>query len=451
MNHTTNKYDVIIVGGGMVGAAFACALAGTRLQVALVEGKQPDLQWPKPTYDLRTSALSRASQRILEALEVWPFIAAMRLSPYTDMHVWDSKGNGVIHFDCADIGEPSLGHIVENGVILAALYKRLTDIDNVSLLCPATPRALYQGLNGYTLTLDQGQTLQTDLIVAADGARSWVRQAAGIEVHTQDYQQTAVVTNVKTALHHQYTAWQVFLPSGPLAFLPLTDGYSSIVWSTSPQNAQELLAMSEADFKAALQQSFNNTLGEITEAGELGAFPLRSLHAKHYVKPALALIGDAAHTIHPLAGQGVNLGFADAACLAEVLLDAMHAGKPIGDYQVLRRYERWRKGDNLSMLSAMSAFKTVFGSRSSLLRLGRNMGFNLANRITPAKNFLIRYAMGLAGDLLSMAYTLNTLTSMPCMSCILIREGSGRLRYSFRKISPSYTRMRCQRSRYKGL
>jgi 2-octaprenylphenol hydroxylase len=403
MNNAVESYDVVIVGGGMVGAAFACTLANTNLRVALIEGKPPDLQWPKAQYDLRTSALSRASQRILESLEVWPLIEAMRVSPYTDMHVWDSSGNGVIHFDCADIGEPSLGHIVENGVIVAALYQRLAAIDNVSLLCPATPRALSRGLHRYTLTTDQGQTLQADLVVAADGARSWVRQAAGIEVHTQDYQQTAVVTNVKTAEHHRYTAWQVFLPTGPLAFLPLNEGYSSIVWSTSPEQAQELLEMNDTDFKAALEKAFNSTLGEITELSERGTFPLRSLHAKQYVKPGLALIGDAAHTIHPLAGQGVNLGFADAACLAEVVLDALHEGKSIGAYPILRRYERWRKGDNLSMLTAMSTFKTVFGSQSPLVRFGRNFGVNLTNRITPAKNVLIRHAMGLQGDLPKLA------------------------------------------------
>lgn len=403
MSQAREKYDVVIVGGGMVGAAFACALANTKLRVALIEGKSPDLDWPKSQYDLRTSAVSRASQRILEALEVWPLMEAMRVSPYTDMHVWDSSGNGVIHFDCADIGEPTLGHIVENGVILAALYKRLTTIDNVTLLCPASPRALIKGLNGYTLTLEQGQPLQADLVIAADGARSWVRQSAGIEVQIHDYQQTAVVTNVKTAEHHQYTAWQVFLPTGPLAFLPLNEGYSSIVWSTSQGQAQELLAMDDADFKAALEQAFSGKLGAITEVAQRGAFPLRSLHAKHYVKPGLALIGDAAHTIHPLAGQGVNLGFADAACLAEVLVDALQEGKPIGAYPVLRRYERWRKGDNLSMLTAMSTFKSVFGSHSLLLRVGRNNGFNLTNRITPLKNLFIRYAMGLIGDLPKLA------------------------------------------------
>jgi 2-octaprenylphenol hydroxylase len=403
VNTKPKKYDVIIVGGGMVGAALACALADTPLRIAVVEAKSPDLQWPKSTYDMRTSAVSRASQRILQSLEVWPLMQTMRINPYTDMHVWDSSGKGVIHFDCADIGEPSLGHIVENGVILAALYQRMQALDNIELLCPTTPRRLTKALDGYLFTLEQGQTLQTDLIVAADGARSWVRQAAGIEAHIEDYHQTAVVTNVKTAQHHQNTAWQVFLPTGPLAFLPLTEGYSSIVWSTSPEHAEALLAMEDEAFKTALQTAFANTLGPIVEVGQRGTFPLRSLHVKHYVKPGLALVGDAAHAIHPLAGQGVNLGFADAACLAEVITDGLVQGKNIGAYEVLRRYERWRKGDNASMLAAMSTFKTVFTSASPLVRLGRNLGFNLTNRATPAKNFFIRYAMGLIGDLPRLA------------------------------------------------
>ena len=403
IKNETQEFDVVIVGGGMVGAAFACTLGNTALRVALIESNTPDLQWPKERYDVRTSALSRASQRILQSIQVWPFIEAMRTSPYTDMHVWDASGDGVIHFDCADIGEPSLGHIVENGVIQAALYKRLAEIDNITLFCPATPRALIKALNGYLFKLQDGQTLQTKLLVAADGARSWIRQQAGIEVQTHDYEQTALVTNVKTAKHHQFTAWQAFLPSGPLAFLPLTGGYSSIVWSTSAQHAQDLLAMNNADFKTALETAFSCTLGEITDAGERAAFPLRSLHAKQYVKPGLALIGDAAHVIHPLAGQGVNLGFADAACLAEVVMEAVKQGKDIGAMSVLRRYERWRKGDNLSMLSAMSAFRYLFADESPVIRLGRNLGINLTDGMKPAKNFLIRYAMGLVGDLPKMA------------------------------------------------
>ena len=398
-NSQQQAFDVIIVGGGMVGAAFACALGNTSLTVALVEGKPPSLEWEPEQYDLRVSAISRASQRILESLRVWPLMEHMRVSPYTDMHVWDSSGSGVIHFDCADIGEPTLGHIVENRVIQAALYQRLAEFDNVHLICPAGPKVLSGDLHGYVLKLDQGQTISAKLMVGADGSRSWIRQAVGIGVQTHDYQQKAVVTTVKTSQHHQNTAWQVFLPTGPLAFLPLTDGFSSIVWSASTERAEELSAMPEPEFKTALQQAFDNTLGDIVSVSERAAFSLRSLHANQYVKPSLALIGDASHTIHPLAGQGVNLGFADAACLAEVLVDAFQQNKDIGSMDVLRRYERWRKGDNLAMLTAMSTFKQLFGSTSPLLRLGRNTGINLTNRLTPAKNFLISYAMGLFGDL----------------------------------------------------
>ena len=400
---SAQHYDVIIVGGGMVGACMAGALAQTPLRIALVEGRVFADNWSNEHYDPRVSAISRASQNILSALGAWETMVAERVSPYSAMHVWDACGRGEIHFDCADIGEPTLGHIIENRVILKGLLHALQEHNNVELLCPASPREMTQHPEHVSLYLDNGAVLQGKLLIGADGANSWVRIRAGISTRDYDYQQQAIVTTVKTERYHQDTAWQRFLPTGPLAFLPLPDGYSSIVWSTGTEHAQQLLAMDDAEFKHALQQGIDNRLGEIISVDERAAFPLKSRHANEYIKPRMVLIGDAAHTIHPLAGQGVNLGFADAASLAEVLLDALAANKDIGQTAVLRRYERWRKGSNLAMLSAMSGFKHLFGNELPVVTQMRNLGLSLTNRSTPMKNLFIRYAMGLKGDLPKLA------------------------------------------------
>ena len=403
MAKSEQQFDLIICGGGMVGLLLANALAPHRLSIAIVETSAQPPAWNRDQFDLRVSAITRASQRILETLGVWPAMAGMRISPFREMQVWDGTGDGVIHFDSADIGQDCLGHIVENSVIQLALFQRLTSFGNVHWLQPAIPSELSAGEHHLTLTLEDRRQLTAGLIVGADGGSSWVRQQAGIGVQTTDYQQSAVVATVKTEQHHRETAWQRFMPTGPLAFLPLSDGYSSIVWSTTPEHAATLVSMDDTAFCQTLAEGFDFTLGEVLETSARAAFPLRSQHAQHYVQPRLALIGDAAHTIHPLAGQGVNLGFADAATLAEVLLDAVKAKQDIGGFKTLRRYERWRKGDNLAMLSIMTSFKNLFGSSNSALTTLRNSGLTITNKLTPVKNTIIRHAMGLAGDLPRLA------------------------------------------------
>ena len=403
------KYDVIIVGGGMVGACMACALANnpdaTNLRIAVVEGKQPPLEWSSEGFDLRVSAVSRASQNIFESIGAWQAMVDERVSPYRAMHVWDATGSGEIHFDSADIGEPTLGHIIENRVIVKGLLHALKQHGNIDLLCPATPKEIQQQDDSISINLEGDQVLTGKLVIGADGANSWVRQQAGISVSKNDYQQRAIVTTVKTEKSHKETAWQRFLPTGPLAFLPLTEGYSSIVWSTDNTLTDELLALDDETFKTRLQDALGNRLGDIISIDGRAAFPLRSQHAQQYVTDRIALIGDAAHTIHPLAGQGVNLGFADAATLAEVLQDAITQKKDIGAMQTLRRYERWRKGDNMAMLSAMTGFKTLFGNDLPVIREARNFGLNITNQLTPVKNLFIRHAMGMTGDTPKLART----------------------------------------------
>lgn len=399
-NTNSQHYDVIIVGGGMVGYALACALGNTTLRVALVEANAADQQWSADSFDLRVSAITRASQDFLNNLGVWQTIAADRISAYQEMHVWDAGGNGNIHFDCADIGEPNLGHIIENRVITRALAQHASQLDNLHVYCPNKPRLLQLDAESAQLQLDDDRWLDATLLVGADGGQSWVRQQVGIAVDVRDYQQTAVVANVTTEHPHQHTAWQRFLPTGPLAFLPLTDKQnssrhiSSIVWSTSAEQAERLCEIDEDTFKQELETAFAAKLGKILSVGPRARFPIRGQHASHYVKPHLALIGDAAHTIHPLAGQGVNLGFADAHCLARTIISAHDSHKPIGSFKTLRRYERSRRGDNLLMLEAMGVFKQLFSNNTPGLRELRNAGLNLTDRITPLKHFFMTQALG---------------------------------------------------------
>lgn len=399
-----HDYDLIIVGGGIVGAALACALGETGLRIAVLEGAPPERLRPAAELDLRVSAINRAGQRLFAAVGAWPGITAWRVSPFREMRVWDAAGAGQIHFDSADLGEPLLGWIIENRVMQYALLERARQWPTLEVRCPVAlvaAQALTTG--GWQVRLSDGQEITTRLLVGADGAQSRVRQLAGIAISGWEYGQTAVVAHVRTAEPHQATAWQRFLPSGPLAFLPLADGRCSIVWSVTPPQAEALLALDAAAFAQALGEAFAFRLGPILETGPRAALPLRRQHAHAYACPGLALIGDAAHVVHPLAGQGVNLGLLDAAALAEVVTEAAAAGAEIGALRVLRRYERWRKGENLLMLGAMDSFKRLFGPAPLPLRLARNLGLSFTDAVGPLKNRIARRAMGLDGDLPRLA------------------------------------------------
>lgn len=397
-------YDLIISGGGMVGAMLAAALGHADLNIALLEGTPLERIQPSVELDCRVSAINRASQRMFASVGAWDGMTAWRVSPFRTMRVWDAAGFGQIHFDSADLGEPLLGWIIENRVIQSALLERAQQRPAVTLLNPvALESAEALAGNGWRVQLTDGRILTTRLLVGADGVQSKVRQLADIDVRGWDYDQKAIVANVRTAESHQETAWQRFLPTGPLAFLPLSDGRCSIVWAMAPESADELLALDDAEFAEALAAAFDQRLGAIGAVGSRGAFPLRLQHARAYVKPGLALMGDAAHVVHPLAGQGVNLGLLDAATLAEVLLDALVVGHDFSSIKTLRRYERRRKGDNLLMLGVMDGFKRLFGNTLPPVRLLRNLGLNLTDASGPLKNLIARRAMGLEGDLPRLA------------------------------------------------
>ncbi|CDF81731.1 Protein visC [Pseudomonas knackmussii B13] len=400
--------DLVIVGAGMVGSALALALQGSGLEILLVDGSPLSV---KPydrnaRFEPRVSALSEASRRILQRLHAWDGILARRAEAYRDMHVWDGSGTGQVHFSAASVHADVLGHIVENRVVQDALMERLHD-STIGLLPNARLEQLRHSGDDWLLTLADGRQIRTPLVIAADGANSAVRRLAGCATREWDYLHHAIVTSVRCEQPHQATAWQRFTDDGPLAFLPLSrDGdarWCSIVWSTTPEEAEKLMALDDEGFRVALGRAFEQRLGNVEHVDPRLCIPLRQRHAKRYVEPGLALIGDAAHTIHPLAGQGVNLGFLDAAVLAEVLLHAHARGESIADERVLSRFERRRMPHNLAMMAAMEGFQRLFQADPLGVRWLRNAGLRLVDRHHEAKGLFVRQALGLSGDLPALA------------------------------------------------
>ncbi len=400
--------DLIIVGAGMVGSALALALKDSGLNILLLDGGSMAVRpfSGEAPFEPRVSALSMASQRLLERLQVWPGVQARRASPYAQMQVWDGSGTGSIHFSAASVHAESLGHIVENRVVQDALLEALFDSE-VGLLPNARLEQLRRDGDDWLLQLVDGRQLRTPLLVAADGANSSVRQMAGCATREWDYLHHAIVTSVRCADAHQATAWQRFTDDGPLAFLPLRRGedehWCSIVWSTVPEEARRLMALDDQAFRQALGKAFEWRLGEVLEVDPRLCIPLRQRHAKRYIQPGLALIGDAAHTIHPLAGQGVNLGFLDAATLAEVLLHALRRGEALASEKTLSRFERRRMPHNLAMMAAMEGFQRLFQADPLSVRWLRNSGLNLVDGLAEAKALFVRQALGLSGDLPELA------------------------------------------------
>jgi len=387
-------YDVVIIGGGMVGASLACLLAKIGLNIAVVEAYLPKAYHADDPYDLRVSALSHFSRQVLIDTGAWSFIEAMRIAPYEAMQIWDAQGQGKIGFDATEIGAAQLGHIVENRIIQLGLLNALAHYKNAELIAPARLEALHTAAdNKKTLTLDTGLSLSANLVIGADGASSPLRQYANIGVQRQDYGQHGLVTVVETEYSHQNTAWQCFLATGPIAFLPLGNSKQcSIVWTLPSDKADKILALSEHDFKQQLEQAIDRKLGKILNVSPRAAFPLKGSYAENYVQTGIALVGDAAHTIHPLAGLGVNLGFKDVAKLAEIL-SAVTSNK-LGNFKVLRRYERARRGDNMLTMKAMEAFSLLFGHTAGTVKDLRNTGLNWMDQSSTIKRLFMQYAMG---------------------------------------------------------
>ncbi|MFZ5533712.1 MAG: UbiH/UbiF/VisC/COQ6 family ubiquinone biosynthesis hydroxylase [Pseudomonadota bacterium] len=393
MSPSTERCDVVIVGGGLVGTPLACALGEMGLSVALVEAALPPPLAADAPFETRVSAIAPASEHWLRALGIWSRMPAGRLCPYRRMRVWDQGGE--IDFDAAVIPTTHLGTIIENRQLQQAALSALSDHAGVRLMAPQRAVRMAWVRDGVRLTLADGKIFEASLVVGADGADSAIRALAGIPTFGHGYDQIAIMALIETERPHQHTAWQRFLPDGPLAFLPLADGRCAVVWSCTTAVARSYLEVPDAVFLQALTDSSERRLGAVLACGPRLSFPLRWMHAARYVGERVALVGDAAHLIHPLAGQGVNLGYRDAIALTEAIRAGRSQGRDSGEAWVLGRYQRLRRADNLLTAAAMDGFKYLFGNVNPVLSGLRNAGLSGVDRLGAVKRLIVGQAMGL--------------------------------------------------------
>ena len=392
------ELDVIVVGAGIAGSAMALALVRDGFEVTLIEARPPPAWNVENEVDARVVALAADAVALFEDLGIWPEVMAARASPYRRMHVWDALAPGELEFDSADRGETALGWIVENRllqhVLWRALGKAVDDGHPLSLRSPAEVTTVENEADGVFVNLAGGTRLRSRVLIAADGASSPIRQQLGIGTRDRDYGQRGLVAHVGTERPHESTAWQRFQPGGPLAFLPLADGRSSIVWSLQNDETTRLLALDDAEFSAELGCALDFRLGAVTSTTQRFAFPLRMRLAERYVAGRCVLLGDAAHAVHPLAGQGLNLGLRDVRNLRAQLLRARSRNSDHGAAHVLRRYERERRSENTLAANSFSLIERGFNSDASVIAGLRGVALGLANRITPLKRRLADAAAG---------------------------------------------------------
>jgi 2-octaprenyl-6-methoxyphenol hydroxylase len=392
-------FDLAIIGGGMTGLALACATAGAALRVLLVE-RQALAATIAPPFDGRVTAIAPGSRCLLGALGVWPELAG-EAEPIQDIRVGERHSPLTVHYDHRTVGDQPLGHIVENRAIRGALLRRIEQLQasTLTLAAPDQIRDLERGPAGAELHLASGPVARAALVVAAEGRSSPTRAACGIEVLRWDYGQTGIVATLAHERPHRGLAVERFFPDGPLALLPMTGRRSSIVWAAEDRLARELTALDDADFLAELSERAGDRLGALALAGPRWQYPLAMVQARRYTDRRLALVGDAAHAIHPIAGQGWNLALRDVAALAELVIDTQRLGLDPGSTSVLARYERWRRFDSLALIAITDGLNRLFGNDLLPVRLARELGLGLVERTPPLKQFFMRHAMGLLGDL----------------------------------------------------
>ncbi|MHB9102288.1 MAG: UbiH/UbiF family hydroxylase [Sulfuricella sp.] len=387
----SEEFDIIIVGAGLVGASFALAMKDSGLKLALVESVAPTA--PAPEWTSRVYAISPGSIEFLSESGAWQQFDAARIAPVLGMHIYGDDGKACLDFDAHQSGLAELAVIAETRHMQHGLWQALQRQENLELFCPARCASLRLQFDAAVLRLEDGRELRAPLIVGADGRESWVRSQAGLDAEPAPYRQMGVIANFETGLPHGDAAWEWFRGDGVLAFLPLPGNRVSIVWTAFEERASELMALPPDEFCRQVQEASHSALGKLTLLSKPAAFPLRLLHLEHLVKSRVALIGDAAHNVHPLAGQGVNLGFQDARELAKVLKD--RGPQPdCGDYFLLRRYERARKADILAMQLVIDGLQKLFNNRNPALKLARNLGLSLTGSLPWLKNGLVQHAVG---------------------------------------------------------
>lgn len=398
----TERVDVGIVGGGMVGAGLACALATAGLRVALIDRQTQEMQ-TVPAYDGRASAIAYGSAQVLKGIGVWQHLED-DASPIWDIrvvdgHVLDGISPLFLHYDHSDIGDDPFGYIVENRATRMALQKRCAELKTLTLHAPVTVKSIETGPGFSTIEIEDGEPIRAAVVIAADGKFSTLRDRMGIKVTGWRYDQTSIVCTVKHALPHNGVAVELFLPGGPFAMLPMTGDRSNIVWSERSDLARGYAELGDDAFLAELRTRFGDWLGDIELAGPRFAYPLSLQHAETYIGDRFALLGDAAHAIHPIAGQGLNMGLRDIAAMAEVLVDAKRLGLDLGAAGVLRRYEKWRRFDNVLLAAVTDGLTRLFSNDVAPVRLARDIGLAAVNKTPPVKRFLMRHAMGVVGEL----------------------------------------------------
>lgn len=392
-----SRFDICVVGGGMVGAATALAMADLGLTVAVIENRAPTAYSINDELDLRVSAISLGSQNLFSELNVWQALTQMRHTPYKKLAVWE-QAFAKTEFDCEQIGQTHLGHIIENRVVQLSLWSRLTEHENITLYCPESLSHYRQEQTGVEIVLSQSE-INAKLLLAADGANSQVRQLSGIGTTGWQYAQSAMLINVKlldeqSQIENQAITWQQFTENGPVALLPLPNGHASLVWYHQSREIKRLQSLSNEALAHEIKANFPKQLGDI-EVMSKGAFALTRRHANRYVQNRVVLLGDAAHTINPLAGQGVNLGFKDVAGLKQVISDAIDNGEAFDSESVLMRYQRKRYNDNLLMMTTMDALYATFSNDVAPLKLLRNLGLYVAHRAPIIKDKALAYACGI--------------------------------------------------------
>ena len=393
------SFDLIVIGGGMTGLALACATAGAGLGVLLVE-RRPLAATLAPPFDGRVTAIAQGSRRLLEAIGVWPALAG-DAQPIRDIRVGERHSPLTVHYDHREVGDQPLGHIVENRLLRSALLRRAAQLAGHGLVLAAPAEVLRLDCRDRLarLQLRAGGAPTGSLVAVAEGRSSPTRAAQGIDVLRWDYRQTGIVATIAHERPHHGLAVERFFPDGPFAILPMTGRRSSIVWAAQERLARDLIGLADDDFMAELGERFGDQLGALTLAGPRWHYPLSMVQARRYTGRRLALVGDAAHAIHPIAGQGWNLALRDVAALAELLVDAKRLGLDPGSAAVLARYERWRRFDSLALIAITDGLNRLFGNDLLPLRLARELGLGLVERVGPLKQFFMRHAMGLLGDL----------------------------------------------------